>query len=312
MGAAQEIARSRSRGRYGAGRLSSASPSPPAATDGASASRCAAAQDSARHQPAARICRSCWAACSPRAAWRSTRCRVVLDPTIKALMPDPGSARATWTRRRAALADAIEQARDGRHLRRLRRRRRLLVRADGALPRASRRCRARIYIPDRLTEGYGPNAAAIEGARQGRRQAHRHRRLRHHQLRAAGARRPSSAPTSIVVDHHQADERAAARVHAAGQSQPPGRHLGARPPVRGRRRVHGAGGDRARAAPARLLRRRHRRAGPHRLTSTSSRWRRCATWCRSTASTAPTSPRACRSCAGASKSASRRWPTPRA
>ena len=38
---------------------------------------------------------------------------------------------------------------------------------------------ARIYIPDRLFEGYGPNVGGDRGADQGRRAPHRHRRLRH-------------------------------------------------------------------------------------------------------------------------------------
>ena len=40
--------------------------------------------------------------------------------------------------------------------------------------------KARIYIPDRMTEGYGPKPRGHRGARQRGRPAHRHRRLRHH------------------------------------------------------------------------------------------------------------------------------------
>ncbi len=65
---------------------------------------------------------------------------------------------------------------------------------------------ARIYIPDRMTEGYGPGREAIEGlARDGA-------RLivtvdcGTTSLEALAAARPLGADV-IVVDHHQADER---------------------------------------------------------------------------------------------------------
>ena len=42
-----------------------------------------------------------------------------------------------------------------------------------------------IHIPDRMFEGYGPNVEAIRALAGQRRDAARHRRLRHHQPRAA-------------------------------------------------------------------------------------------------------------------------------
>lgn len=129
---------------------------------------------------------------------------VVLDPSIKALMPDPSVLR-DMDRVAARLADAVMAAE------------RIAIfgdyDVDGA---ASSALMARylahhgldssIYIPDRMFEGYGPNAAAIEA------------------LVTEGARlivtvdcgttsfeplavaRPLGADV-LVIDHHQADER---------------------------------------------------------------------------------------------------------
>jgi single-stranded-DNA-specific exonuclease len=129
---------------------------------------------------------------------------VVLDPTIKALMPDPSTIR-DMDKGARRLADAIERAEaiavfgdydvDGA--------------ASAALMHrflAAHGRDARIYIPDRMTEGYGPSAEAIaalagEGARlivtvdcgtAG--------------IAALAAAAPLGADV-IVIDHHQADER---------------------------------------------------------------------------------------------------------
>ena len=86
---------------------------------------------------------------------------VFLDPTIKALMPDP-SAFTAMDKATARLADAIE------------RREPVAIfgdyDVDGACSSAllsrflsHHGVPARIYIPDRATEGYGPNKNAIEG-----------------------------------------------------------------------------------------------------------------------------------------------------
>ncbi|MEZ5900559.1 MAG: single-stranded-DNA-specific exonuclease RecJ [Hyphomicrobiaceae bacterium] len=127
-----------------------------------------------------------------------------LDPTIKALMPDPSALR-DMDKAAARVADAIEA--------------RTAIAifgdydVDGACSSAllarfldHHGTPSRIYIPDRIFEGYGPNAAAIE------------------QLVKEGAGlivtvdcgTTSFAPLAvakdlktdvIVIDHHQADER---------------------------------------------------------------------------------------------------------
>ena len=127
---------------------------------------------------------------------------VFLDPTLKALMPDPSVLR-DLDKAAARLADAIQHAApvaifgdydvDG-------------ASSSALLARFLRHhdTPARIYIPDRIFEGYGPNAAAIES------------------LVAEGAKlivtvdcgTTSFEPLSVaarlktdvvVIDHHQAD-----------------------------------------------------------------------------------------------------------
>jgi len=129
---------------------------------------------------------------------------VALDPTVKALMPDPSTLR-DMDKAAGRLADAIAGGEpiavfgdydvDGACSAALLQR---FLRAHGR--------EARIYIPDRMTEGYGPNAEAIaalagEGARliltvdcgtTGN---------------AALAGAPALGADVVVVDHHQADER---------------------------------------------------------------------------------------------------------
>lgn len=135
---------------------------------------------------------------------------VFLDPTIRALMPDP-STLTDMDKAAMRLADAVT------------RKERVAVfgdyDVDGACSSAlvarfldHHGVRGRIYIPDRLTEGYGPNAAAID------------------QLVGEGAKlivTVDCGTTSVdvlsgasergadvvVIDHHQADETLPA-VHA--------------------------------------------------------------------------------------------------
>lgn len=129
---------------------------------------------------------------------------VFLDPTIKALMPDPSALRDMDTAA-SRLADAIEA--------------RAPVAVfgdydvDGACSSAlvarflaHHATPARIYIPDRLFEGYGPNPAAIatlveEGASL---------------IVTVDCGTTSFEPLAVarkmktdvvVIDHHQADER---------------------------------------------------------------------------------------------------------
>ena len=129
---------------------------------------------------------------------------VILNPTLKALMPDPSSLRDMDVAA-ARLADAIERGEQ------------VALFGDYDVDGASSSAlmarylshhglNPRIYIPDRIFEGYGPNVAAIEG------------------LINDGARlivtvdcgTTSMEPLKraaelkcdvIVVDHHQADEQ---------------------------------------------------------------------------------------------------------
>jgi len=128
----------------------------------------------------------------------------VLDPSIKALMPDPSTLR-DMDKAAVRLADAIAG------------RQQVAIfgdyDVDGACSSAllkrflaAHGVDARIYIPDRITEGYGPNREAIEALiKEGA-------RLivtvdcgttSHAPLLAARAH----GVDVIVIDHHQADER---------------------------------------------------------------------------------------------------------
>lgn len=128
---------------------------------------------------------------------------VVLNPTLKALMPDPSAVR-DMDAAASRLADAIEK------------REQVAVFGDYDVDGASSAAlmarylshhgiKARIYIPDRLFEGYGPNVAAIEGLiKEGA------------QLIVTvdcgtTSREPLEAARAlhcdvVVIDHHQADE----------------------------------------------------------------------------------------------------------
>jgi single-stranded-DNA-specific exonuclease len=128
---------------------------------------------------------------------------VFLDPTIKALMPDPSVVRGMDTAA-ARLADSIERGD------------RIAVfgdyDVDGACSSALMQLflglhglGCRIYIPDRLFEGYGPNPAAIEGLVKGGAQL----------IVTVDCGTTSFEPLAVarklgvdvvVVDHHQADE----------------------------------------------------------------------------------------------------------
>ena len=128
----------------------------------------------------------------------------VLDPTLKALMPDPSTV-TDMDKAAARLADAVE------------RREAIAIFGDydvdggsssALLARflAHHGLSARIYIPDRIFEGYGPNAPAIEalikdGARLivtvdcG---------TTSHEALATARRLKTDV---VVIDHHQADEQ---------------------------------------------------------------------------------------------------------
>ena len=129
---------------------------------------------------------------------------VTLDPTIKALLPDPSTLR-DMDKGAARLADAIE------------RREAIAIfgdyDVDGACSSALMKrflqahgLDARIYIPDRITEGYGPNAEAIKGLVTEGAKLIVTVDCGTTSIDALSVAAPLGADV-IVVDHHQADER---------------------------------------------------------------------------------------------------------
>ena len=224
----------------------------------------------------------------------------MLEPTIKALMPDP-STLVDMDKAAARLADAVQKRErvavfgdydvDGACSSALMRRFLLAHGLDathlhprphvrGLRPQHPPRSKSLVEKGAQLivtvdcgTTSFEPLAPAQPARRRRRR------------------RRPPSG------------RRAAARRRRRRQSEPAGRSLRPRPSLRRRRRLHAAGGDDARAAHAR----RTTATLPRRPTSSgcsiSSRSRRCATWCRSRRSIAPMSRAASRSCASAATSA---------
>lgn len=129
---------------------------------------------------------------------------VVLEPTIKALMPDP-SVLKDMDVAAARLADAVQK------------KQRIAVfgdyDVDGACSSAlmarwfaHHDVKARIYIPDRIFEGYGPNPGAIETLVKEGAQL----------IVTVDCGTTSFEPLAVakklgcdvvVIDHHQADER---------------------------------------------------------------------------------------------------------
>jgi single-stranded-DNA-specific exonuclease len=129
---------------------------------------------------------------------------LALDPSIKALMPDPSTVN-DMDKGAARLADAIVNGE------------RLAVfgdyDVDGACSSAlmqrflnAHGRDARIYIPDRIFEGYGPNAAAIEGLIKDGARLIVTVDCGTTSIEALGHARSLGADV-VVVDHHQADER---------------------------------------------------------------------------------------------------------
>ena len=126
-----------------------------------------------------------------------------LDPTIKALMPDPSTLR-DMDKGAARLAEAIVA------------RQAIAVfgdyDVDGACSSAlmhrflaAHGLDARIYIPDRMTEGYGPNREAIAALVKEGAQLIVTVDCGTTGVEPLAAARPLGADV-IVVDHHQADE----------------------------------------------------------------------------------------------------------
>ena len=129
---------------------------------------------------------------------------VALDPTIKALMPDPSSLR-DMDAAASRLADAIA------------RRERVAVFGDYdvdgacscaqmALFLAAHGLKPRIYIPDRMTEGYGPNVGAIEALAKDGATLILTLDCGTTSFEPLAAARRLGVDV-VVVDHHQADER---------------------------------------------------------------------------------------------------------
>lgn len=127
----------------------------------------------------------------------------ILNPTLKTLMPDPSTLR-DMDAAAVRLADAIEA-------------RQSIVLfgdydVDGAASSALMHrflkhhgCEARIYIPDRIFEGYGPNVGAIESLIEEGAQL----------IVTVDCGTTSTGPLTrarelgcdvVVIDHHQADE----------------------------------------------------------------------------------------------------------
>jgi len=129
---------------------------------------------------------------------------VALDPTVKALMPDPSTLR-DMDKAAARVADAVV------------RRESVAILGDydvdGACSSAllarylaAHGLRPRIYIPDRMTEGYGPNAKAIEALANDGATLIVTLDCGTTSTEALAAARPLGVDV-VVVDHHQADER---------------------------------------------------------------------------------------------------------
>ena len=138
-------------------------------------------------------------------------------------------------------------------------------------------CETIVHIPDRVTEGYGPNVEAITSfAAQGR-EARRHGRLRRGQPRALRACAPPRPRRDRVRSPSGAGDAAAGA--RARRSQPAGRSLRPRLSLRRGRRLHGA----ASRSTARCARAASSAAGSRRISSPrsiSSRSRRSPTSCR--------------------------------
>ncbi|HEY7600625.1 MAG TPA: single-stranded-DNA-specific exonuclease RecJ, partial [Candidatus Limnocylindrales bacterium] len=127
-----------------------------------------------------------------------------LDPTIRGLLPNPQSL-TDMEKAAARIAVAIE------------RRERVAIfgdyDVDGACSSAllarflaAHGLKPRVYIPDRMTEGYGPNARAIEGLAADGATLIVTLDCGTTSIEALAAARPLCADV-VVVDHHQADQR---------------------------------------------------------------------------------------------------------
>jgi single-stranded-DNA-specific exonuclease len=129
---------------------------------------------------------------------------VALAPTVKALMPDPSTLRdmdAGAVRLAEAIVAQEQVALFGDYD------------VDGACSCAqlarflsAHGLRPRVYIPDRMTEGYGPNAKAIESLARDGATLILMLDCGTTSFEPLAAARPLGVDV-VVVDHHQADER---------------------------------------------------------------------------------------------------------
>jgi single-stranded-DNA-specific exonuclease len=129
---------------------------------------------------------------------------VALDPTVKALMPDPSTLR-DMDKAAARLADAVGRCESVAILGD--------YDVDGACSSAllarflaAHGLRPRIYIPDRMAEGYGPNAKAIEQLARDGATLIVTLDCGTTSIEALAVARPLGVDV-VVADHHQADER---------------------------------------------------------------------------------------------------------
>ena len=129
---------------------------------------------------------------------------VALDPTIKALMPDPSTLR-DMDKGARRIADAVAKKENvaifGDYD------------VDGACSSALLKLflshhgvEAKIYIPDRLLEGYGPNPDAIESLARGGASLIVTVDCGTTSFEPLAVAKPNGADV-VVVDHHQADPR---------------------------------------------------------------------------------------------------------
>ena len=222
-------------------------------------------------------CRRSSAGCWPRAASRPETAATLPRARPCAIScPTPRCSR-TWTRRSRGWSRAIAGGELDRGVRRLRRRRRHLGGAAAALLRRHRR-RARLYMPDRQREGYGPTRRRCCGSGP---------RARASSITVdcgTAAHAPLAAAAEagldvIVVDHHVAEPALppALAVINPNRLDESGAHGHA---GRGRRRLPAAGRRQPRrcARPAGMPGGRRARSA----CSGSTWWRsaRSATWCR--------------------------------
>ena len=146
--------------------------------------RCARRGAGARDRAALSDCRRCWRGCWPGRDVEIDAVEDFLDPTIRKLMPDPYTVTQMETAAKR-IADAAVRGE------------KVAIfgdyDVDGATSAALLAWHLRhcgldplIHIPDRLFEGYGPNTDAVRALAGEGRDAAGHRRLRHHQPRAAG------------------------------------------------------------------------------------------------------------------------------